>query len=831
MGFNRRNAMTTKEELKKAADLLNAHALSGERLAFVNPDEEKMLKEAGGAGIPAAGGVPSYVPPLVAGAIGGVLGGLFGGRSKSKPKAPEQPSYGESLRSSLEAQIAMAPALYKAEADPETGRPAYAELETKLLEDNLKGHRVIPKGAVKIKDSKDRYTRYVNEDPKGLKKHWEKSAIKKKYGSIEAWGKFHWKKHGKKEGRKLPPAPGKYWNPKTKKALDESKFKREGGLIKLMGSSKEMDDGRKPGFDEAGDFMGMTQLGEDLRQQAATTTRAADLKDVQRNLAAFNKIQAQVTPKTRGALDNVVTAMGDEFKRLGKGAISDPANMQEVAQRLNRGELTKMKMPKRAPLDEMGNFRRAKTIADMDLGARGRAPQLTGEARGRAAQMDLGARGRAGQLEARQRGPLERVGVADRGMGERMGGYSELQDPLGLRATMQQQAAEDLEAGRGFTPRQRREAEQAARRWWQAAGRGLDPLAAVREVEELMKLRGDEQARRRAFAGQVIGQEAALQTGELGRGMQQAGFNIKQEVARQEANLGRQLTAQEFNALQEAQRQRENVATGMGAQQFNIQQEVARQEANLGRRLTEQEFNTLQETARQEANIARRMGAGQFNIQNEIARQEANLGRRLTEQEFNILQETQRQEANVGRAMEASRFNIGMEAQRQEADIARNLAAQEFNIRQEEARRAGNIGREMQAMSQDVTQKMQQQQMNEQLRQRQLQGYLAGQGQVAGMEQAAMGDPMSAILNRPAGTAGFGMGQQMYGGAGYGLTASPGVAFNPEAGLSYMLGQQANQANLAAAEAGASAQRSAGLFGGIGRVVGGMASGGTGIFG
>ena len=75
------------------------------------------------------------------------------------------------------------------------------------------------------------------------------------------------------------------------------------------------------------------------------------------------------------------------------------------------------------------------------------------------------------------------------------------------------------------------------------------------------------------------------------------------------------------------------------------------------------------------------------------------------------------------------------------------------------------------------------------------------------------------------------MGQQMYGGAGYGLTASPGVAFNPEAGLSYMLGQQANQANLAAAEAGASAQRSAGLFGGIGRVVGGMASGGTGIFG
>jgi hypothetical protein len=313
-----------------------------------------------------------------------------------------------------------------------------------------------------------------------------------------------------------------------------------------------------------------------------------------------------------------------------------------------------------------------------------------------------------------------------------------------------------------------------------------------------MKASGAEQDRRRAYAGQVLGQEAGMQAGELGRGMQQASANIQNEVARQEANLGRNLTEQEFNLLQEAQRQRENVGSSLGVQQFNIQNEVARLEANYGRKLTEQEMNILQETQRQESDAARKMGADQFNIQNEISRQEQYLGRKLTADQINKIQEEARLSEGKQTEVGVGQFDIGLAEGRREADI----------------------GRELGAAGADITQKMQQEQMNEQLRQRQLQGWLGGTAQVAGLEQQAYGDPLQAILARPAGSTGFGMGQQMYGGSQFGLSSAPGVAFNPEAGLSYMLGQQTNQANFAAAQAGAQARQGAGAMGMLGSLGG-----------
>jgi len=90
-------------------------------------------------------------------------------------------------------------------------------------------------------------------------------------------------------------------------------------------------------------------------------------------------------------------------------------------------------------------------------------------------------------------------------------------------------------------------------------------------------------------------------------------------------------------------------------------------------------------------------------------------------------------------------------------------------------------------------------------------------GGVMGQSRAMAADPFMAILGRPSG-AGQQIAQGAFGGAQYGLTAGPGVAFNPEAGLSYMLGQQGNQMNLQAAQAGARAQRGAGFMGAIGQI-------------
>ena len=101
-------------------------------------------------------------------------------------------------------------------------------------------------------------------------------------------------------------------------------------------------------------------------------------------------------------------------------------------------------------------------------------------------------------------------------------------------------------------------------------------------------------------------------------------------------------------------------------------------------------------------------------------------------------------------------------------------------------------------------------------------GEARGYGQqVLGTSRQMAADPFMAILGRPSG-AGQQIAQQGLGQAQYGLSAGPGVVFNPEAGLNYMLGQQGQQASLAAAQAGAKGSMGAGLFGGIGSAIGGI---------
>ena len=102
------------DPLKLAADKLNASAPKGERLAFVNPAEEMMLKEMGGSGMPAAGDVPSY--------------------KKGDVEAPPPRDYGQETRDTLEAQIELAPDLFESEA---RFRPEYANLERKMLLEQL----------------------------------------------------------------------------------------------------------------------------------------------------------------------------------------------------------------------------------------------------------------------------------------------------------------------------------------------------------------------------------------------------------------------------------------------------------------------------------------------------------------------------------------------------------------------------------------------------------------------------------------------------------------------------------------------------------------------
>ena len=84
------------DPLKEAAEKLNTQAPEGEQLAFINPMEALLLKEMGGSGKPAAGGVPSY--------------------KKGDVDSPPPRNYGQETRDTLQAQVDLAPQLFESEA-------------------------------------------------------------------------------------------------------------------------------------------------------------------------------------------------------------------------------------------------------------------------------------------------------------------------------------------------------------------------------------------------------------------------------------------------------------------------------------------------------------------------------------------------------------------------------------------------------------------------------------------------------------------------------------------------------------------------------------------
>ena len=96
--------------LGRAASTLNQFAPPNERLAFINPAEEAMLKEMGGSGEPAAGGIPSF--------------------KKGDVEAPPPRNYGQETRDTLQAQVDLAPQLFASESQ---FRPQYAYLERRMI--------------------------------------------------------------------------------------------------------------------------------------------------------------------------------------------------------------------------------------------------------------------------------------------------------------------------------------------------------------------------------------------------------------------------------------------------------------------------------------------------------------------------------------------------------------------------------------------------------------------------------------------------------------------------------------------------------------------------
>ena len=162
---------------------------------------------------------------------------------------------------------------------------------------------------------------------------------------------------------------------------------------------------------------------------------------------------------------------------------------------------------------------------------------------------------------------------------------------------------------------------------------------------------------------------------------------------------------------------------------------------------------------------------------------------------------------------------LGQEVGIQQADLARGLQAQQLEM----ARQSAGADRQLTAEEKDIERAMRRGAMEEQFRQSGLGAERSSAAQMVGLEQATSADPFQAILQRQ-GQNNLASGGALFGQAGYGLDSGPQY-LNPESGLGFISNQATNAANMFNAQQAADATRSAGMFGGLGNLAGGIFQG------
>ena len=104
-----------------------------------------------------------------------------------------------------------------------------------------------------------------------------------------------------------------------------------------------------------------------------------------------------------------------------------------------------------------------------------------------------------------------------------------------IRGELSRQALSDLTLGGQLSDRQLRDAVEQARQWATATGRQFDQAAVIRELQARQQASGQEEARRRAFAGQVLSGEAGLQGRELGAAESDVERELRRRFMEQQA--------------------------------------------------------------------------------------------------------------------------------------------------------------------------------------------------------------------------------------------------------------------------------------------------------
>ena len=267
------------------------------------------------------------------------------------------------------------------------------------------------------------------------------------------------------------------------------------------------------------------------------------------------------------------------------------------------------------------------------------------------------------------------------------------------------------------------------------------------------------------------------------------------------------------------------LATGAGNQDTLRSNLLGDAKTALDSGLTEREQAQVANAARARQTLMGRTFDQSGAIAEAEARVQEDNARRMQNRSFaqSVLgQEAGLQQGDITRGMAQESEQAGLQ---QRADLTQAQMDQQANAFGADAAQRtamGNQAQRQQANQFGVGATMDAQRLNEQLRQQGLISYINALGNLAQMEDKFMLDPFQALLGRGGGNA-LQQGQSVFGQAGYGLNSGPQY-LNPEAGLGYISNMAANQANMYAANVAADASKTAGIFGGLGALGGGLLS-------
>ena len=755
---------------------------------------------------------------------------------------PATVDYGESMRDGLQAQVDLAPAFFAAEADPNTGRKAYARLNQEILNESLLGRKVTydEEGRI-IKGFKSDSSKFqIVSEPKMDSERTETTMKKgngrnrkydEQYLSVESivpnyviYNTETGERVGSADNTKdvlaqvrnlggtgMSPIYEEDENGNVVK--DPSKAGQTtytgGGMVSNIGGDQEREfinpDGskstRKAGFDENGNFAGVSALARDLQQLDTAQRFAGELKAIEDNAEQFTEAYRS-QGNIKSALSKVqqlnnVSSIPSDISARGN-ALTDIASSFNVPQ---------IGIGQQQPQQALGGQQQdpnAFTGRPQVAQGSGMAAGMGGQQQNTYVDPNTGR-----QLEERVYAPMpEEVGVQKQAP-------APIDDPRqGVTSKGSQRLPED-QRRQALSVHTRRRGGTYITEIRDLAGNVIEQHSSDNPQDakawgeknlERVKSERDYEVRQEQKAQADAAQDMAGQ--QQASGLLQSVTNNQQSPAggQQQQGGGQQQQVSGQGALPTVSAEGVGDMGGLRSQMLT----QAKEDLALGGDLSQRELRNAQQQARM-ASTARGRERDTSSI--------------LAELQNNEMASRARQAERRGFASQV----YGMEGQVGVADAQLQLQAEMANQQTSLAAQSANQQARMQQQAQlldaakaDIDRGVAVDQMNTQYEMAGLAQDRGAAAQMVGLEQATVIDPTQAMFGRPSG-AGTIAGQNLYGNAA--SNNQMPMLYNPSQGAEFAANQAAGLNSYNAAYMGAQAQVSAGKSAMFGNIVGGIAGG------